>query len=64
MPKTKTTKPAEQLSFIEWCNMLNVSTIDKDANPLDNIRRITKLWNGYLNMKEDFVKPIAQPDAD
>lgn len=58
MPQTKTTQPTNRPDFLEWCNMLKVSTKDNNANPVDNLQRLTKLWNGYLNMKEDFVKPL------
>lgn len=64
MPTTKTTQPTDRPDFLEWCNTLKVATADKDMRPIDKITRLTKLWNGYLDMKEDFVKPIIQKDMD
>lgn len=60
MQNVTTTKPDERPPFIEWCKMFNISTVDKNLRPIDNIKRITELWNGYLNMKENFKKPINQ----
>jgi len=51
--------PQSRPSMNEWCKEFNVSSrVIKDTTPLTNAQRIMELWDGFQNMKEQFIKKM------